>query len=92
MFGVAQPAFEARARHLERVAPGGYKVVAFVERNTGADCAIVVTYDSGLAYSLAQANLPRVLIVSPFRGPAFGGSRALPGGVCTRTRLYTVLS
>jgi hypothetical protein len=68
------------------------QVVAFVRQTAGPGCAIVVTHDIGLAFSLAQANLPRTLIVSPYLPPIFGGSRSLPGGDCAQTRLYAVES
>jgi hypothetical protein len=68
------------------------QVVAFIARTTGPDCAIVVTYDTTLAFSIAHANLPRILILSPFDSPIFGGSRSLPSDSCTRTRLYAVQS
>jgi len=73
------------------------QVVALVERGLASPaprsqppCAVVVTYDSGLAFALAQANLARLLIVSPYRGP--GGARTLPPEDCARPRLYTVQS
>ncbi|MGA1982327.1 MAG: hypothetical protein ABSG84_07630 [Acidobacteriaceae bacterium] len=68
------------------------QVVAFVRQTAGPGCAIVVTRDVGLAFSLAQANLPRALIVSPFLPPIFGGARSLPGNDCAQTRLYAVQS
>jgi hypothetical protein len=68
------------------------QVVAFVRQTTGPSCAIVVTRDIGLAFSLAQANLPRTLIVAPFLPPIFGGPRSLPGSDCSQTRLYAVQS
>jgi hypothetical protein len=68
------------------------QVVAFVEQTAGQNCAVVVTYDSALAFELAQANLPQTLVVSPFRGAIFGGSRALPPSDCAHTRLYAVES
>jgi hypothetical protein len=67
------------------------QVVGLVERTTGAGCAVVVTYDSGLAFALTQADLPRTLIVSPFRGPIFGAAKLLPAG-CIGTQLYAVQS
>jgi hypothetical protein len=67
------------------------QVVAFVERTSAQGCGVVVTYDSGLAFALAQARAPRVTIVSPFRGKVFGGASALPEG-CERPRLYVVES
>ena len=68
------------------------QVVAFVEQTAGPNCAVVVTYDSALAFELTQANLPQTLIVSPFRGPIFGGSRVLPPESCAHPRLYAVQS
>jgi hypothetical protein len=65
------------------------QVVDFVRQSTGLGCAVVVTYDAPLAFSLDQADLPRLLIVSPFQEPAFGGLRNLPTG-CAHTRLYTI--
>jgi hypothetical protein len=68
------------------------QVVAFVGQTSGQGCAVVVTYDSALAFSLAQAKLPRTLTVSLFRGQVFGGSRALPAEDCARPYLYVVQS
>lgn len=68
------------------------QVVAFVAQTTRPGCAIVVTYDITLTFSIAQANLPRVLILSPFDSTIFGGFRALPGGECAHTSLYAVQS
>jgi hypothetical protein len=67
------------------------QVVRFVAQPSAPGCGVVVTYDSRLAFALAQARLPGVLIVSPFRGQVFGGSGALPEG-CERPRLYVVES
>jgi hypothetical protein len=68
------------------------QVVAFVQQTAGQSCAVVVTYDSALAFELAQANLPQTLVVSPFRGTIFGGSRVLPPSDCAHPRLYAVES
>jgi hypothetical protein len=67
------------------------QVAGFVQQTTGPACSVVVTYDAELAFTLAQSNLPRLLIVSPFAGPIFGGSHTLPSD-CTRTILYVVES
>jgi hypothetical protein len=67
------------------------QVAAFVQQTAGPACAVVVTYDAELAFTLAQSNLPRLLIISPFGGPIFGGSRTLPSD-CTPTILYAVES
>jgi hypothetical protein len=67
------------------------QVIGFVRQTSGQGCAVVVTYDSGLAFALAQAKLPEALIVSPFRGQVFGGASALPAG-CERPRLYVAES
>ncbi len=66
------------------------QVAAFVAQNT--TCNVVVTYDSLLAFTLAQANLPRTLIISPYRGPGFDGALTLPPAGCPQTRLYAVRS
>src|SRR6202044_1751558 len=68
------------------------QVVAFVQQTIGPGCAIVVTYDTAVAFDVARADLPRTLIVSPFRGPIFGGSRPLPTQGCDQPRLYAVES
>ena len=68
------------------------QVVAFVRQASGPDCAVVVTYDTGLTFSLAQANLPRTLIVSPVWRPIFGGLQSLPAANCLHTRLFAVQS
>jgi hypothetical protein len=66
------------------------QVVAFVQQTTGPGCAVVVTYDGELAFELGQADLPRALIVSPYRGPLFGGTSTLPVKGCDRPRLFAV--
>jgi hypothetical protein len=72
------------------------QVVASVERELGQagqpGCAVVVTYDGLLAFELAQARLPRLIIVSPFQDPNFGGLQTLPSGACDHARLYGVES
>ena len=73
------------------------QVVAFVAQTTDSQsasprCTVVVTYDSALAFTLAQAHLPRTLTISPFRGPLFGGARTLPPDDCDHPRLYAVTS
>jgi hypothetical protein len=68
------------------------QVVAFVGQTAGPGCAVVVTYDTGLTFALAQANLPRTLIVSPVLRPIFGESQPLPTADCSDTRLYAVES
>ena len=68
------------------------QVVTFIAQTTGPGCAVVVTYDATLAFSVAQADLPRVLIISPFSESTFGGSRRLPVDDCAHTHLYAVLS
>ncbi|MGD0797394.1 MAG: hypothetical protein ABR910_06690 [Acidobacteriaceae bacterium] len=68
------------------------QVVAFVRQTAAANCAVVVTYDSALAFELTQASLPQTLVVSPFRGPIFGGSQVLPPEDCAHLRLYAVQS
>lgn len=68
------------------------QVVAFVRQTAGPACAVIVTYDTGLTFALAQANLPRTLIVSPVLRPIFGASQPPPGDSCASTRLYTVQS
>ena len=68
------------------------QVVAFVRQSADTVCSVVVTYDAPLAFSLAQSNLPRLLIVSPFRETTFGGSLSLPDNDCAHTTLYAVHS
>ena len=68
------------------------QVVAFIQQTAGPGCSIVVTYDTTLAFSIAQANLPLILILSPFDSPIFGGPRSLPSDGCARTRLYAIHS
>ena len=67
------------------------QVVAFVQQPAGNDCGVVVTYDTGLAFALVQADLPRVMVLSPFSGTILGGSESLPAD-CARTTLYAVHS
>jgi hypothetical protein len=67
------------------------QVVAFVRQPAGNDCGVVVTYDTGLAFALAQAHLPRVMVLSPYSGTILGGSETLPAD-CARTTLYAVHS
>lgn len=68
------------------------QVVDFVRDTTGPNCAVVVTHDVTLAFSLTQSDLPRLLIVSPYRESTLGGSTALPESDCHRTMLYVVHS
>jgi hypothetical protein len=68
------------------------QVVAFIQRTSGSGCSIVVTYDTELAFSLSQARLPNLQIVSPFSAPTLGASLQLPGDDCKDTRLYAVRS
>ena len=69
------------------------QVVAFVERGVASGCVVVVTYDSALAFELAhEARLHSTLIISPYRGPIFGGDRTLPPEGCAHPRLYAVQS
>jgi hypothetical protein len=71
------------------------QVVALVERGASQPtqaCAVVVTYDSALAFAMTQAHLPRTLILSPYRGSLFGGDSALPPEGCAHPRLYAIQS
>jgi hypothetical protein len=74
------------------------QVATFVHHSTTvasqaapASCAVVVTYDSALAFALAESHTPNLLIVSPFRGAIFGGAPTLPD-TCASTRLFVVQS
>jgi hypothetical protein len=66
------------------------QVVAFVRHTADSGCAVAVTYDTGLTFALAQANLPGTLIVSPVLRPIFGASQSLRTDNCAHTRLYAV--
>lgn len=68
------------------------QVVAFVRQTSGPGCSVVVTYDATLAFTFAQADLPRTIIVSPFTEAVFGGHQSLPAGDCAQTHLYAVQS
>jgi len=71
------------------------QVLGFIEQRLsqpGSSCAVVVTYDGPLAFDLAQAHLSRLMIVSPFQGPNFGGSPTLLPQDCAHPRLYVVES
>jgi hypothetical protein len=68
------------------------QVVAFIRQATGPGCAVVATYDTGLAFSLAQANLPHLLILTPFDNAVLGSASYLSSSDCTHTRLYAVRS
>jgi hypothetical protein len=68
------------------------QVVSFVRQTTGDDCSVVVTTDGGLAFSLAQSKLPRLLIVSTYQESVFGGASSLPVDNCAHTILYSVQS
>jgi len=66
------------------------QVVAFVRQTAGPGCAVVVTYDTGLTFALAQANQPRTLIVSPVLSPIFAQLQPPPHNACIHTRVYAV--
>ena len=68
------------------------QVVAFIQRTSGPGRSFVVTYDTELAFSLTQAKLPNLQIVSPFSAPTLGASLRLPSDDCKNTRLYAVRS
>ena len=68
------------------------QVVAFIRQTTGPGCAVVVTYDTGLAFSLAEAHLPRLLILSIWPIPGSGNATSLSAADCARTNLYAVHS
>lgn len=73
------------------------QVVSLIARQQGRggsdhDCGLAVTYDGGLAFSLGQARIPRLMILSPYRGALFAGTLTeLPEG-CAHPRLYIVES
>ncbi|MDP9038158.1 MAG: hypothetical protein M3O02_02650, partial [Acidobacteriota bacterium] len=58
----------------------------------GGVCGVVVTYDSGLAFRMAQAKVAGVRIVSPYGGDVFGASAAGLGGECGAAYLFVVES
>jgi hypothetical protein len=68
------------------------QVAAFIRQTSGPDCSVVVTYDAVLAFTVTQADLPRTIVVSPFREPLLGGPQYLPGNDCTHVHLYVVES
>ena len=68
------------------------QVVDFIQQTSGDGCAVVVTYDATLAFSLDQSSLSRLLILAPFNDATLGGSRRLPGDGCAQTTLYAVTS
>ena len=77
------------------------EVVAFVTRSlreqppapSGAStCGVVVVYDSGLAFRLAQATIPGLRIVSAFGGEIFTGSMEDRPEDCPRPLLFVVES
>ncbi len=68
------------------------QVVAFVQQASSDGCAVVVTYDATLAFSLDQSDLSRLLILTPFDAATLGALRRLPGDGCAHTTLYAVTS
>ncbi len=58
----------------------------------GSACAVVVTYDSALAFQLARARLPEHRIISPYGGQIFGGSGDDLPAECVQPRLFVVES
>lgn len=75
----------AKATMIDR--PG--QVVAFI-KSTRPQCAIVVTYDPLLAFSMSHPLQPGVLLLSPFASP-IAQSGPLPTA-CSQTNLYVVES
>jgi hypothetical protein len=55
-------------------------------------CALAVTYDSGVAFALAQARVPRLMVLSPYRGSMFEGTLPTLPGDCAHPQLYVVQS
>jgi hypothetical protein len=55
-------------------------------------CSVVVTYDSGVAFALAQAHLPRMVILSPYRGALLAGTLTDVPPDCASPKLYVVES
>jgi hypothetical protein len=68
------------------------QVVAFIQQTSDDGCAVVVTYDATLAFSLDQSSLSRLLILTPFDAATLGASRRLPDEGCAQTTLYAVTS
>jgi hypothetical protein len=68
------------------------QVVAFIQQTSGDECAVVVTYDATLAFSLDQSDLSHLLILTPFDAATLGASRRLPDKGCAQTTLYAVTS
>lgn len=64
------------------------QVVALVRDTPG--CSVVITYDDGLAFALAQAELPRLVLFSPFEGPLYTAAQSLPEQDCTGTMFTTL--
>ena len=65
------------------------QVVSFVHPSHDA-CAVVVTYDPPLAFSIAHSRTPGVFLLSPFARP-IAESAALPPG-CTQPTIFIVRS
>ena len=72
------------------------QVVSLIARGQarGPDpgCGLAITYDSGVAFRLAQARVPRLMILSPFRGMLFAGTLEDLPEACAQPRLYVVES
>jgi hypothetical protein len=68
------------------------QVATFIRQTSGPGCSVVVTYDAILAFTVTQADLPRTIVVSPFREPLLGGPHYLHGNDCAHVHLYVVQS
>lgn len=76
------------------------QAVALIRSALGAQgqpaCAVVVTYDSILAFTLAHADIPHLTLISPYRGAIYGGEAggplSRPPAGCASTRLFLVRS
>lgn len=68
------------------------QVTQFVLKNAKGGCAIVVTYDIGLSFALAQAHLPNVVALSAIYGDVPAGREMSQIGNCASVYLYLVRS
>jgi hypothetical protein len=68
------------------------QVLAFVQQVAGSDCSVVATADAGLSFTLAQARLTGLLLLSTEDGSFVTGSRSLKPNHCARMILFVVHS
>ncbi len=68
------------------------ELTRWIAAKGGADCSVVVTYDSLMALTLDESRLPRLEVLSPIASPVPVHLQAFPPSACPRIDLYRVSS